>query len=123
MKIAVLIIALFLAVGVGLQSCTIVAGSGMIGNEALGKEASIGLATSFLFVLGGAFVLGLPMVSWVIFGLAGFVAYNSGKEFSDLKVWGVVAFVLCIMSGLASHNDRKKKKAAAAALNTTNVGK
>lgn len=123
MKIAILIIALFLAVGVGLQSCTIVAGSGMIGNEALGKEASLGLATSFLFVLGGAFALGLPSVSWVIFGLAGLVAYNSGKEFSDLKVWGVVAFILCIMSGLASHSDRKKKKAAAAATNAVNAGK
>jgi len=62
LRIAVLIIALFLTLIVGLQSCAITAGGGMTRDPSLYGSGVSGIFVALLFLLGAAFVMGLPRV-------------------------------------------------------------
>jgi hypothetical protein len=65
-----------------------------------------------LFLLGGAFALGVPLLSAVIFGLAAVIAIAGGSTttFADLTVWGVVAGVLAVMSFFGWLGKRKGER-------------
>lgn len=99
MRIAVLVISLCLTLIVGLQSCTIYAAGSLSGN---GQAAAgqMGILVAFLFIIGGAFAMGMPRVSMFAFGLASFIGVGIGRssQFSDLTIWGVVALGLAVMS-------------------------
>lgn len=111
MRIAVLVIGLCLTGLIGLQSCTLMLGGGLVQDKGLSGGGATGILVAFLFVLGAAFSLGLPRVSAVLFALAaacGFaVGYNT--EFWDMRVWGWIAAALAVMSYLGSRELRKKK--------------
>ncbi|MBU6151628.1 MAG: hypothetical protein KGR25_09275, partial [Chloroflexi bacterium] len=82
MRVAVLVLSLFLMVVILFQSCA----AGAVGaiNSAIGKDAAetaqfsqggaIGFVVAFLFLVGGAFVIGVPLVSFVVFLIAGLLA-------------------------------------------------
>ena len=108
MRVAVLIIGLCLVLVIGLQSCTVMVGGGITENKELASSGATGILIAFLYILGSAFALGIPIISTIVFALAagiGFLA-GSSSEFKDMTFWAYVSSVLAVMSFLGS---RKKK--------------
>lgn len=100
MRITVMIISLCLVMLVGLQSCTVMLGGGLGEDEGMAGSGAIGLLVSLLFLLGGAFALGAPKVSMVIFvvaALLGIMAAAVGP-FSDMQIWAYVSLALAALS-------------------------
>ncbi len=109
MRIAVLIISLCLTAIVGLQSCTIMAGGSILHDEATSGSGAIGVLVAFLFVLGAAFVMGLPRVSEVIFAVAALFGFMAASNYPDMNIWGGVALILAAMSHFGVRELRKKQ--------------
>ena len=110
MRIAVLIIGLSLVMILGMQSCTVMVGGGVINDEDLSSAGAIGILVSFLFIIGAAFVMGYPKASMIIFLLASVFALFGAlmSDYSDLYVWSFVSFALGIMSYLGFKEKIKK---------------
>lgn len=107
-----MIISLFLTLIVGLQSCALFAGGGMTQNQSVAGGGAAGVLVAFLFVLGGAFAMGLPRVSMVMFAIAGLIGLGVGASgvFPDLTIWGVVALALAAMAYFG-HRELVRSKA------------
>jgi hypothetical protein len=88
LRIATTIIALFLMIIVGIQSCTVMVGGGIAENEDISGAGAVGLLCALLFLVGEAFAIGIPMVSVVVFAIASFFALVAGfgSEFKDLGI-------------------------------------
>jgi hypothetical protein len=118
MRIAVLIISLFLMLILGLQSCAIFALSS-IGNktDTLGGGA-LGVFVAFLFLLGAAFVLKFPFISVITFGFGGLVGLAAGATtpFTDMSMWGVASLILAGLSLVGFLGGRRRKQAPALGL-------
>lgn len=117
MKIAVGIIALILMFIVGIQSIA-VAALGSIGNHKhVAGAGGTGVFVAFLLLVAGAFAFALPVVSMIVFALAGLIGVATGAStpFHDLTIWGVVCFVLAVLSFFAWRSDRKRLRKVAAA--------
>lgn len=115
MRVAVLVIGLILLLAIGLQSCFVATGEALLGGlggeEAVGGGGAIGLLVALLFGIAAAFALGKPAVSVVIFVLASLLAFMAGSTgFSDMKVWGVFALVLALLSFFSIPNAKSKLK-------------
>jgi hypothetical protein len=110
LRLATTIISLILMVGVGFQSCAVTVGAALGEDEQLAGGAATGVFVAFLFLIGGAFAIGYPMVSLVTFVLAGVFALIAGiiTEFKDLAFWGGVAFVLAVLSFFGWREKRKQ---------------
>lgn len=100
MRVAVMVISLLGMILLFFQSCAISVGGEMSADEDLSQGGAVGIVMAFLFVLGGAFVLGMPRASLVLFMIAGFLGLSAGAttSFSDLTIWGIVALVLAALS-------------------------
>ena len=111
MRVAVAIISLVLMLAVGLQSCALAFGASLGSDENLAGGAAVGIIMALLFLVGGAFAVGYPLVSLIAFALAGVSGLIAGSatEFSDLIVWAIVSFVL---AGLSYFGMREKRKRA-----------
>lgn len=109
MKIATGIIAMLLGMIVLLQSCTVGTASHMIGDKASSDAGGLGLIAGFLIFVGGAFAFGLPIVSVIVFALAGLLALMGAAEFPDLRVWATVCGILAVMAFYAWRSGRKTK--------------
>ncbi|WP_243375070.1 hypothetical protein [Microvirga solisilvae] len=114
MRLAVLIITLCLTGIVGLQSCTIMAGGSLLKDQGTANGGALGILVAFLFILGAAFVMGLPRISAGLFALAGVLGITGGSSsnFSDLKIWGGLSLILAVMSWFGSRELRRKRAAA-----------
>jgi Short C-terminal domain len=99
MRIAVLVISLGLTLVVWVQSCAVSAGGALGEDESLSNAGAAGVLVGVLFLLGGAFALGLPKASVGSFLLGAAIAIPVGAttDFGDLIVWGIVALVLAGM--------------------------
>jgi hypothetical protein len=114
MRIATLVVTLFLMLAVGLQSCTLYGLSAIAGQQETGGGAAVGLLIAFLYLLGAAFVMGLPLISIICFTVAGLLglAVGATTKFSDMTIWGIVSFVLALMSFLGRRELRRRQRAA-----------
>ena len=98
MKIAIGIIGMMLGLLVTLQSCT-VAGAAALGRNAEATQAGqVGIIIGFLFVLGGAFGFGLPLVAGILFIVAALFAFGNTGVFTDMGYWAGAAAILAAMS-------------------------
>lgn len=115
MRLAVLIISLFLVVIIGLQSCTVMVGGNIGSNHDLSEGGAVGILIAILYILGAAFIIGLPRISMIIFIIAAVLGFTVGSTtpFTDMKIWGGVAVVLAILSFFGSRELRKKQLTAA----------
>lgn len=97
MRIAVLVIGLFLGVIVFLQACTATALSGVAESD---DSTAAGILVPLLFVVGSGFVLRVPKVSVGAFILAAAWAFlvAASSVYEDMWVWGTLSIVLAIMS-------------------------
>lgn len=95
-----MIISLILTLIVGLQSCTLYAGGSLTRDQGIAGGGTIGIVVALLFLIGGAFAMGVPRLSTFAFGLAALLglAVGASGTFRDLTVWGVVAILLAVMS-------------------------
>jgi hypothetical protein len=112
MRIAVMIIALVVFIFITLQSCAIGVGGSLQNSESLKEGASIGVLLAFLYVLGAAFAIGVPLISTVAFAVGALVAIPAGAKtgYSDLQVWGVLSAILAILSIFGFLEKRRKQK-------------
>lgn len=114
MRIAVLIIGLGLVMVLGLQSCTVMVGGELSQNEMTSEAGAIGIFMAVLFLLGAAFSMGVPLVSLILFVLAGVLGLTMGSEsdFTDLVIWGWGSLILAVMSYFGMREKRKKVTAS-----------
>lgn len=110
MRIAVLVIALCLTLIVGLQSCTVLVSGNMAQRPDVASGGSMGLLLAILFIAGAGFVMALPRVSVVLFGVAMLVGFAAAQAtpFSDMNIWALVAAGLGLMSYFG-HEELIKK--------------
>ena len=112
MRVAVAILSLVLMVLVGLQSCAISFGAALSEDDNLAGGGAVGILMALLFLLGGAFAVGYPLVSLISFAAAGLLGLAAGTttEFEDLTIWAIASFVLAVLSYFGM---REKKRRAA----------
>ena len=113
MRIATAIIALALMLVIGFQSCAASFGANLSHDQSASSAAGAGFVVAFLFLLGGAFAYGVPIVSVVAFVLAVPIALVAGftSDFRDLQVWGFVSIALAGMSFFAFRARRRTRAA------------
>jgi hypothetical protein len=110
MRVATMAIALVLSMLVLLQSCTVSVGGSMAKNEGLAQGGAIGVLLALLYLIGGAFALGVPIISVVAFLLGGLIALAvvaSNPAFADLQVLGWVAIALAVVS-FFGHREKRR---------------
>ncbi len=114
-----MILSLILMLLVGFQSCAVSLGDAAIGTKAAEQGGPLGILMALLFLVGGAFALVFPPVSLVSFVLAGLVGVGGGSstDFTDLTYWGIVSFILAVLSFFGWRE--KKKRAAESAARVT----
>jgi hypothetical protein len=89
-RVATTILSLVLMVVVGVQSCAVYLGGSAMGEPTTAEGGALGLLVALLFLVGGAFAMPRPLVSFVaflassVFGLAG----GATTSFGDLTIWG-----------------------------------
>jgi hypothetical protein len=111
-----MILSLILMLVVGVQSCAVTVGDSM-GNEKVADQGGPwGIIMAFLFLVGGAFALAFPLVSFIMFVLSGIVGLVAGSatSFSDLTLWGVVSLILALFSffGILEKRRRRREQSA-----------
>ena len=112
MRVATMIIGLMLAVLCGLQSFIVSMVGAGLGEKATEGGGSLGMVVAFFLLLGAAFVLNLPLVSTIMFGIGGLIGTTGSSAFPDLAMWGWVSLVLALMSLVAVFIKRRGKKKA-----------
>ena len=114
MRIAVLTLSLaafftlgfeWLAVGIDGLGASISTGHGFK------SGASAGAALALLYLIGAAFAMGRPLVSFAVFTLGAVMGIAAGvwTTYSDLQLWGWLAAALAMLS-LLGHLERKAKQ-------------
>ena len=117
MRVASLVIGLFIGIIVFGQSCTVSVlfetaeqlGGVTEETEAGLGEAGAGLLVAFLAVFGAAFAMGNPRLSAWLFALGavlGVLVGATAEVFGDLVVWGVLLLVPTLTSYLAQRQRR-----------------
>ncbi len=90
---------------------------GSAGNdEGIAGAGAVGLLMSLLWLVAAAFVLPLPMVSVILFVVAGIFGFAASGDFPDLAVWGGISLVLAVLSLLGWRGKRKERRERAAEL-------
>ncbi|ABB14636.1 hypothetical protein [Carboxydothermus hydrogenoformans] len=99
MRIASGIISLIIGILVFLQSCTVSFGDALFSGKTTGSSGDLGMFVAFLLFIGGAFAFALPKVAMIFSAAAALFAFINGatSDFSDMKVWGVIALILAVM--------------------------
>jgi hypothetical protein len=113
-RIATMIITLFLMLIVGLQSCVGSAGGSITSNEKMSQGGAIGMLVALLWLIAAAFVIGVPWVSLLLFAISAVFALAAGATtpYTDLTIWGVVALALALFSILGIREKNRKRRTA-----------
>lgn len=110
MRVTVLIIGLVLGVIMFLQTF-LVNVLGQAGqDEASEQSGAVGLGMAFLWLIACGFVIPLPMVSVILFVLAGLLGFAASGDFPDLAIWGGVSLALAALSLLGWRGKRKERR-------------
>ena len=111
MRIATLIIGLLLSVGLFIQSLTVASLGDAINTEDDGAAGGGGIVMSLMWVVASALVIAVPVVSMILFVLAGIIglAVGSSTDFKDLQVWAFVSFVLAVFSFFGWRGKKKQQ--------------
>ncbi len=112
MRIATLILSLGRMLVVGAQSCAVYAGGSALGQQGSAEGGAVGLLMALLFLVGGAFAMPLPLVSFLAFLVSGFLgrAIGSTTPFTDLTLWGIVSLVLAALSFFGIREKRRQRE-------------
>lgn len=110
MRIAVLIIGLLLGLLMFLQTFAVYVLSDVADQDKATGAAAIGIVMALMWLVACALVIGFPMVSVVLFALAGLLGLAASGEFPDLAYWGGVSFILALMSFFGWRGKRKERR-------------
>jgi hypothetical protein len=127
MRIATLIISLFLMLILGIQSLAVAAGGSITSSlsdssaeqkagEDLAAGGSIGILVALLWLVAAALVLSKPKASSWIFGVAGvFCLLGGSSGFSDLYLWAFVSGAFALMSwrGISEKKSKDERERVA----------
>ena len=120
MRIATLIISLFLMLILGIQSLAVSAGGSIVSSlsttasdqkvgEDLAAGGAIGILAALMWLVAAALVMSKPKASAWIFGIAGgFCLLGGSTGFGDLYIWGVVSLIFAAMSWRGTAEKVKK---------------
>lgn len=111
MRVATLIISLFLMVIVGLQSCTVAVLGGATGDDTTAGAGASGVLLAVCWLVAAAFVLPYPTVAMAVFLVAAVFGLigTYGNAFTDAYVWTAVSVVLAILSFFGRREKRAKQ--------------
>lgn len=110
MRLTVLIAGLLLGAIMFLQTFLVSALGSATQDQGSEQAGSIGVMMAFLWLIACAFVMPLPMVSVVVFAIAGLLGFASSGDFSDLAIWGGISLVLAVLSFLGWLGKRKERR-------------
>jgi hypothetical protein len=107
-----MIISLVLTVIVLAQSCAVNFGGAVGKNEGVTQGGAMGILIALLFLIGAAFVMGIPLVSTIVFVLAGILGFMvaATTPFTDLRIWGWIALILAVMSFIGYLGKRRERQ-------------
>ncbi len=68
----------------------------------------MGILMALLFLIGGAFAVGYPLVSLISFAIAGLFGLAAGTTtgFEDLTIWAIASFFLAFLSYFGMREKR-----------------
>jgi ABC-type multidrug transport system fused ATPase/permease subunit len=109
MRIAVLIITLILGIFLFLQTILVYMGGGLTSDASLSGAGAVGLLIALMWLVAAAFVIGVPLISTIIFVVAGILGLGvaGSSTFSDMAVWGIASFVLAALSFIGLLTKRR----------------
>lgn len=110
MRIAVLIIGLLLGLLMFIQTVLIGILGGVAEDEAMSTAGAVGFLVAIAWLVACALVIAFPLVSTILFVLAGLMAFGVSGDYPDMGVWGVVSLILAVMSFFGWIGKRKKER-------------
>ena len=107
-----MILSLILMLLVGFQSCAVSLGDAALGEPAKTQGGALGILMALLFLVGGAFALGYPLVSLAAFVISGIVGITAGAStsFGDLAIWGWISLALAVLSFFGWREKRRRRE-------------
>ena len=114
MRIAVLILGLLFNIVLFIQTILFGGLGDAVGDETTAQAGAVGVLVSLLWLVASALVLAFPIVSVVLFTLAGVLGFAVSGDFPDMAVWGSIALVLAVMSFFGWRGKRKDAREKAA---------
>ena len=102
LKLAIIIISLFLTVVIGIQSV-----SAFIDAKIPKINGILGILIAILYLSGGALTYNRLKISMMIFVFAGLLALINGttSNLSEMNVYGILAFIFAILNFYQYIND------------------
>lgn len=110
MRIAVLIIGLLLGAVMFLQTFLLNVVGQAAQDKATEEAAAGGLIMAILWLVACGLVLPLPMVSVVLFAVAGAIGFALSGDFPDLAIWGGISIALAVLSFFGWLGKRKQQR-------------
>lgn len=112
MRIATLVMGLLFLVPITVQSVVIYAAGNMASQRSAAEGGLMGLLISLLWLVGLAFVWGIPAASMAAFVVAAILTFvvAATTHFGDMNIWGVVSLLFAGMSLLSLREIRGKKR-------------
>ena len=98
MRIAVLILGLFLSTALFFQAFLGNVLGDAANNEALQQAGALGVLMAFLWLIAVALVIPFPRVSTGLFAFSILPGLGGMSDYPDLQIWSVIAAVLAVMS-------------------------
>jgi hypothetical protein len=113
-RIAVLVLGLVLGAVMFVQTFLVYALSGVTRNIGSGQSGAIGLFMVLMWLVASALVLAVPLVSAIVFAVAGLLGFAASNDFPDLAIWGGMSFVLAVLSVIGWIGKRRTARQEAA---------
>lgn len=110
MRIAVLMLGLILGAIMFFQTFLVYSLSGLANDSASGESGAVGLFMALLWLVACALVIAVPLVSAVIFVVAGLLGFTASTNFSDLQLWGGVSLILAVLSLIGWFGKRRGER-------------
>lgn len=120
MRLATLIISLFLMLIAGVQSCAVAVGGGIAEDLSTAAEdkqeaqdiagaGGLGVLAALMWLVGAALVMSKPRAAMWIFGVASLFWLGAGAAgFSDAFIWVVASIVFAVMSWRGTKEKARK---------------
>src|SRR5690606_37587131 len=107
MRVTVLILGLLLGVVMFLQTMLVYGLSNAVDDTNSASAGAVGVLMALMWLVACAFVMPLPMVSVIVFAIAGLFGFAASGEFPDLGIWGGISLVLAVLSFFGWRGKRK----------------
>jgi len=113
-KLVIGILSIVLSVFVMFQSCAASLGDAM--ENAGGTSGGIGFFVAVLLLAAGIVAIaaraskGGSIAAAIIYGLAGVLGLTSSGIFADLKIWGALSLIFCVIFVISIFTQFKEKQ-------------